>query len=68
MRFFTGEWTGKSEGQPGSGTYERTCQFVLNKKFIEVKNKSTWSPTKENSGLRSRFNLTLIPANCNFSV
>jgi len=48
MKYFVGEWTGKSDGQPGNGTYERTYQFVLNRKFIEIKNKSTWSPTTEN--------------------
>ena len=43
-----GTWTGTSEGQPGKGKYERTYQIVLNKKFIEVKNKSTYAPSKEN--------------------
>ncbi len=43
-----GTWTGTSEGQPGKGTYERTYQIVLNKKFIEVKNKSTYAPSKDN--------------------
>lgn len=44
-----GTWTGTSEGQPGKGKYERSYQLVLNKKFIEVKNKSTYPPSKENS-------------------
>lgn len=48
MKYFVGEWAGKSEGLSGTGNYERTYQFVLNKKFIEIKNKSTWLPTKEN--------------------
>jgi hypothetical protein len=48
MKYFVGEWIGKSEGQPGKGNYERSYQFILNKKFIEIKNKSTWLPTKEN--------------------
>ncbi|MEQ1586284.1 MAG: heme-binding beta-barrel domain-containing protein [Cyclobacteriaceae bacterium] len=43
-----GTWTGTSEGQPGKGTYERTYQIVLNKKFIEVRNKSTYAPSKDN--------------------
>lgn len=42
-----GKWTGTSEGQPGKGQYERSYEIVLNKKFIEVKNKSTYSPSKE---------------------
>ncbi len=43
-----GSWTGTSEGQPGKGVYERSYQIVLNKKFIEVKNKSTYPPSKDN--------------------
>ncbi len=43
-----GTWKGTSEGQPGKGTYERTYQIVLNKKFIEVRNKSTYPPTANN--------------------
>lgn len=42
-----GNWVGKSEGQPGSGSYERSYQLILNKKFIEVKNKSTYPPSAQ---------------------
>jgi hypothetical protein len=42
---FIGKWTGESEGQPGKGKYERSYEAVLNKKFIEVKNKSTYPPS-----------------------
>ena len=48
MKFFIGEWKGKGEGEPGKGDYERTYQFVLSKKFIEIKNKSTYPPTEKN--------------------
>lgn len=47
FKTFVGKWTGKSEGQPGIGMYERTYEVVLNKKFIEVRNKSTYPPSKE---------------------
>ncbi len=43
-----GKWTGASEGQPGKGTYERSYEIVLNKKFIEVRNKSTYPPSGNN--------------------
>lgn len=43
-----GKWSGTSEGQPGNGTYERSYEIVLNKKFIEVKNKSTYPPSTNN--------------------
>jgi hypothetical protein len=48
LKFMIGNWTGTSEGQPGKGTYERSYQLVLNKKFIEIKNKSTYPPSKDN--------------------
>ena len=48
LKFMIGNWTGTSDGQPGKGTYERSYQIVLNKKFIEIKNKSTYPPSPEN--------------------
>jgi hypothetical protein len=49
FKFFVGTWSGESEGQPGKGRYDRTYEFVMNKKFIEVRNKSTYQPSKENT-------------------
>lgn len=43
-----GKWNGESDGQPGKGKYERSYELVLNKKFIEVKNKSTYPPSANN--------------------
>jgi hypothetical protein len=43
-----GHWTGNGQAPDGQGTYERTYQFVLNGKFIEVRNKSIYPPSKEN--------------------
>ena len=43
-----GKWTGESEGQPGKGKYERSYELVLNKKFIEVENKSIYPPSANN--------------------
>ena len=48
FKYFIGTWTGTGEGADGKGTYERTYQLVLNKKYIEVRNKSVYPPTKEN--------------------
>lgn len=39
-----GTWTGTGKGANGIGNYERTYQFVLNKKYIEVKNKAIYPP------------------------
>jgi hypothetical protein len=48
LKFIIGTWTGTSDGQPGKGKYERSYTLVLNKKFIEVRNKSTYPPSKDN--------------------
>jgi hypothetical protein len=45
---FIGSWSGTGDGHDGTGTYERSYQFVLNKKYIEVRNKTTYASTKEN--------------------
>lgn len=48
FKFFVGKWSGDSEGQPGKGKYERSYEVVLNRKFIEVRNRSTYSPSQDN--------------------
>lgn len=48
LKLFVGQWVGEGGGEPGKGTYERTYQFILNKNFIEIKNKSTYQPTDKN--------------------
>jgi len=49
LKFFVGNWKGKGSGEPGIGEYERTYRFVLNNRFIEAKNKSTFPPSDKNS-------------------
>lgn len=48
FRHFIGTWTGTGEGVDGKGTYERSYQFVLNKKYIELKNKTDYAPSQQN--------------------
>jgi hypothetical protein len=48
VKFFIGNWTGDSEGDPGNGKYERSYRFIFDNQFIEVKNKSTYPPTAKN--------------------
>jgi hypothetical protein len=48
VQWMIGQWTGTSEGQPGTGVYERSYELVLNKKFIEVRNTSTYPPSQNN--------------------
>src|SRR6187200_1319693 len=47
LKSFVGNWKGEGGGEPGKGKYERSYQFILNKKFIEIRNKSTYEPTKQ---------------------
>lgn len=42
-----GKWVGTGEGPDGKGSYERTYQFVLNNKYIELKNKTVYPATTE---------------------
>lgn len=48
FEFFIGTWQGMGSGQPGQGTYERSYEFILNKKFIYVRNKSIYLPQEQN--------------------
>lgn len=48
LKPFIGTWVGEGGGESGKGVYERTYQFILNKNFIEIKNKSTYQPTEKN--------------------
>jgi hypothetical protein len=48
LRFFVGTWRGEQHGQPGHGIAERTYQFVLDGRFLQVNNTSTYPPKKQN--------------------
>ena len=48
LRFFVGTWHGEQSGDPGHGTSERTYGFVLNDRFLQVKNTSTYPPQEKN--------------------
>ena len=52
MSFFAGDWVGDGKGEPGNGKYERSYKWTMNKKFIEVNNKSIYPPSeaKKNKG------------------
>ena len=42
-----GEWKGTGDGADGKGNYERTYRMVLNKNYIEVRNKTTYAPNEK---------------------
>jgi len=48
LDFFIGTWTGEGKGEPGAGKYERSYQWTLDKKFIEVHNKSVYPSSEKN--------------------
>ena len=48
FRFFVGEWVGTGEGKPGISKTDREYKFVLNNKFIHVRNRSQYDPQPQN--------------------
>ena len=48
FKYFVGSWKGEGGGEPGIGQYERSYEWVLGKRFIEIKNKSTYAATDKN--------------------
>jgi hypothetical protein len=48
ISFLIGKWEGVGSGQPSSGRYERSYEFVLNDHFIFERNKSTYPPQEQN--------------------
>jgi hypothetical protein len=48
LNFFVGSWTSEGKGCSGISTGEREYQFVLNGKFLQVKNKSIFEPQEQN--------------------
>lgn len=48
LKYFVGVWDGTASGQPGQGKVEREYQFVLQGKYLQAKNKSTYPPQEKN--------------------
>lgn len=48
LKYFVGTWEGTTKGQSGNGKVEREYQFVLNGKFLQAKNKSSYPPQEKN--------------------
>ena len=48
FNFFIGAWKGSGQGRPGHSHVERKYEFVLNKKFLFVQNKSIYDPQEKN--------------------
>ena len=48
VRFLAGAWEGDSSGQPGNGKSAREYRFVLNNKYLEIRNKSIYPAQSRN--------------------
>jgi len=49
LQFLIGRWAGTTHGELGSGKVERSYQFALKGKFLQVENKSTYPPQSSNA-------------------
>jgi hypothetical protein len=48
VRFFAGKWEGDAKGQPGSGKSTREYRFVMNGRYLEVRNQSVYAAQEKN--------------------
>jgi hypothetical protein len=48
LRFFIGEWEGTGKAKPCVSKTRREYRFVLNNKFVEVRNRSEYDPQPKN--------------------
>ena len=48
MRFLIGNWQGTASGEAGTGTVSRSYEFILNHRFIQEQNTSTYRPQEKN--------------------
>jgi hypothetical protein len=60
VRFFIGHWKGTAEGEAGTGTVERTYQFILRDQFIQEQNTSTYPPQEKNKTGEVHHHLSII--------
>ena len=60
LRFFAGSWRGEQAGEPGKGTAERTYQFILNDRFLQETNTSTYPPQEKNKKGEVHHHMSLI--------
>jgi hypothetical protein len=48
LRALLGKWEGDVKGEPGTGKAEREYVFVMNDRFIHVRNRSIYPPQEKN--------------------
>jgi hypothetical protein len=60
IRFFIGHWKGTTEGEPGTGTVDRTYDLVLRDHFIQEHSTSTYPPQAKNKAGEVHQHLSMI--------
>jgi hypothetical protein len=60
VRFLIGSWRGTVSGQAGSGTVERSYEFILNDQFIQEHNTSTYPPQEKNKAGEVHHHISII--------
>jgi hypothetical protein len=60
LRFLAGTWRGNQAGQPGQGTAERAYQFILNDRFLQETNTSTYPPQEKNKNGETHHHMSVI--------
>jgi hypothetical protein len=60
LRFLAGTWRGDQAGQPGRGTAERTYQFILNDRFLQETNTSTYPAKEKNKNGEVHHHMSVI--------
>ena len=60
LRFLAGTWRGEQAGQPGRGTAERTYEFILNNRFLQETNRSTYPPQEKNKNGEVHHHMSMI--------
>jgi hypothetical protein len=60
LRFLAGNWRGDQAGQPGRGTAQRTYQFILNDRFLQETNTSTYPPQEKNKTGEIHHHMSMI--------
>lgn len=60
LRFLAGTWRGDQAGQPGRGTAERTYQFILNDRFLQETNTSTYPRQEKNANGEVHHHMSMI--------
>jgi hypothetical protein len=60
LRFLAGTWRGDQAGQSGRGAAERTYQFILNDRFLQETNTSTYPPQEKNKNGEVHHHMSMI--------